>query len=174
MSAKKLALCAVLTALALGLSLVERFIPIWLIVPVPGVKLGLANIVTMFALLYLGAPYAALVLAARCVLGALAAGSLLSLAFSLLGGFFALGMMLILKPRMGKSLSLFGLSMAGAAAHGAGQMAAAVLTLKSLAVLSYLPVLLLCAPFTGALMAAVSLPVFGAAEKTGLVSPHIK
>ena len=50
---KRIALCGMLTALALALSLAERMIPLELIVPIPGIKLGLANVVTMFALLFL-------------------------------------------------------------------------------------------------------------------------
>ena len=55
LTTKKLALCAVLTALALGLSTLENLFPVSLVVPLPGIKLGLANIVTVFALYQLGA-----------------------------------------------------------------------------------------------------------------------
>ena len=51
----KLALCAVLAAMALALSYMENLLPTALLVPLPGFKLGLANIVTVFALYYLGA-----------------------------------------------------------------------------------------------------------------------
>ncbi len=51
---RQLALCAVLTALALGLSTLENLFPVTLVIPLPGVKLGLANIVTVFALYQLG------------------------------------------------------------------------------------------------------------------------
>ncbi len=54
LTTKKLALCAVLTALALGLSTLENLFPVSLVVPLPGIKLGLANIVTVFALYQLG------------------------------------------------------------------------------------------------------------------------
>ena len=54
-STRQLALCAVLTALALGLSTLENLFPVTLLIPLPGVKLGLANIVTVFALYQLGA-----------------------------------------------------------------------------------------------------------------------
>ena len=53
-AARRLALSAVLTALALGLSYAERAIPLGLVIPLPGIKLGLANVVTLFALCALG------------------------------------------------------------------------------------------------------------------------
>ena len=71
LNARSIALCAVLTALALGLSTLENLFPVTLIVPLPGVKLGLANIVTVFALYELGAVPALTILTARCLLGGL-------------------------------------------------------------------------------------------------------
>ena len=73
---RKLAMCAVLTALALGLSYAERFIPLGLVVPLPGIKLGLANVVTLLTLCLVGPGAAFSVLVARCFLGSLFAGSL--------------------------------------------------------------------------------------------------
>ena len=120
-TAKNIALCAVLAALALGLSTLEGLFPISLLVPLPGVKLGLANIVTVFALYQLGAGAALAILLTRCLLGGL--------------------------PK----LSVYGVSIGGAAAHNIGQMAAAVITLGSTMVLGYLPFLLAVSLFTGAL-----------------------
>ena len=97
LNARSIALCAVLTALALGLSTLENLFPVTLIVPLPGVKLGLANIVTVFALYELGAVPALTILAARCLLGGLFAGNLSALLFSLLGGFTAMLVMIALK-----------------------------------------------------------------------------
>ena len=121
LNARSIALCAVLTALALGLSTLENLFPVTLIVPLPGVKLGLANIVTVFALYELGAVPALTILAARCLLGGLFAGNLSALLFSLLGGFTAMLVMIALKHC--KGLSIYGVSIGGAAAHNLGQMA---------------------------------------------------
>ena len=85
-STRQLALCAVLTALALGLSTLENLFPVTLLIPLPGVKLGLANIVTVFALYQLGALPALAILTARCLLGGLFAGNASAMLFSLLGG----------------------------------------------------------------------------------------
>ena len=67
---KHLTLCAVLTALALALSTLENLFPVTLLIPLPGVKLGLANIATVFALYVLGPTQALMILVSRCVLGA--------------------------------------------------------------------------------------------------------
>ena len=87
---KKTALCAVLIALALALSYMERFIPLQLIVPLPGVKLGLANIVTLIALYLLGGKAAFAILIPRCILGAVFGGGITGLMFSLAGGILAI------------------------------------------------------------------------------------
>ena len=112
---KNLALCAVLTALALGLSTLESLFPVSLVVPLPGVKLGLANIVTVFALYELGAAPALVILLARCGLGSLFAGNASALLFSLLGGLTAMLVMIGLKRC--RRLSIYGVSIGGAAAH---------------------------------------------------------
>ena len=132
-TAKNIALCAVLAALALGLSTLEGLFPISLLVPLPGVKLGLANIVTVFALYQLGAGAALAILLTRCLLGGLTA------------------MLVMIFLRRLPKLSVYGVSIGGAAAHNIGQMAAAVITLGSTMVLGYLPFLLAVSLFTGAL-----------------------
>ena len=62
LTTKQLTLCAVLTALALAFSYLENFFPLSLAIPIPGIKLGLANIVTVFALYALGPAQALLIL----------------------------------------------------------------------------------------------------------------
>ena len=85
LTTKQLTLCAVLTALALAFSYLENFFPLSLAIPIPGIKLGLANIVTVFALYALGPAQALLILTGRCLLGAVFAGNMNALIFSLLG-----------------------------------------------------------------------------------------
>ena len=157
---KNLALCAVLTALALGLSTLESLFPVSLVVPLPGVKLGLANIVTGFALYELGAIPALVILLARCGLGSLFAGHVSALLFSLLGGFTAMAVMIGLKRC--RRLSIYGVSIGGAAAHNIGQMAAAVITLGNTMVLGYLPFLLGVSLVTGTLTGFVAALLFRA------------
>ena len=153
---KTLTLCGVLTALALALSYVERFIPLQLAIPLPGIKLGLANVVTLTALCRFGKGHAFGILTARCLLGAIFAG-LSSLAFSLTGGLLALGVMCL--AAKSRHLSLFGVSVLGAAAHNLGQILAAAVLMQSFYVAAYLPWLLLVSIstglFTGGLTAGV-------------------
>ena len=156
---RELTLCAVLAALALALSYMESFFPLALIVPLPGVKLGLANIVTLYALYAIGFPSALAILLVRCTLGALFAGNASALLFSLLGGLSALLV-------GAKKLSIFGVSIAGAAAHNCGQVCAALITLGSTAPLYYLPFLLLVSLFTGALSGLITAFLFRAMAHT--------
>ena len=131
LTTKQLTLCGVLTTLALALSVAENQIPLSLAIPLPGIKLGLANIVTVFALYALGPGQAFLILLARCILGAVFAGNMNALLFSLLGGVTAMGVMILLSRW--RRLSLYGVSVGGAAAHSCGQVFAAVLSLGSTA-----------------------------------------
>jgi heptaprenyl diphosphate synthase len=131
--AVRLAEGGVLVALAFALAYIERWIPA---APVPGLKLGLANIVTLIALDRLGARAAAGIVAVRCTLMAVLIGPLGSLAFSLTGGLLALAVMAGVRTR--KAFSVYGVSVAGAAAHNLGQTAAAAVVLGTPAVFGYL------------------------------------
>ncbi len=165
MKSKKLALCALFTALALTLSYAESWLPLTLLIPVPGLKLGLANIVTLAALYLFGFPFAAVVTFARCFLGAFYASGPTSFWFSICGAAFSLALMSGLKALFPRSISLWGISIAGAAAHHIGQMCAAAVLMRTTTIFSYLPILLLASPFTGAITAAVSLPVISLCAK---------
>ena len=160
LTTKKLALCAVLTALALGLSTLESLFPVSVLVPLPGIKLGLANIVTVFALYRLGDIPALAILIARCLLGAMFAGNASALLFSLMGGVLAMLTMIVLRRVRG--LSVYGVSIAGAAAHNIGQICAAMGVLGGTAVLGYLPVLLGVSLITGTLTGFVASLLFRA------------
>ena len=151
--AKKLTLCAVLTALALGLSYAERWIPLQLVLPLPGVKLGLANVVTLAALCRFGKGHAFGILTARCILGSVF-GGLSSLAFSLVGGLLALGIMCL--GRKSRVLSLYGISVLGAAGHNIGQILTAAAVMGSWYAAAYLPWLLLISVITGLFIGALT------------------
>ena len=144
---RHLAFCALLAALALALSWLEG----WMVplLPLPGFKPGLANLVTLYALCACGARAASAVLLTRVALGAMFAGNASALLFSLSGGLAALlAMALLVRVRR---LTLYGVSIGGAAAHHCAQVAAAVITLGSAAPLRYLPILLAVSPLSGAL-----------------------
>ncbi len=156
---RRLAVDGVLVSLAVVLSIVERWIPIELLIPVPGVKLGLANVVTLFALYRLSFFDASAVLLVRCLLTALFLGPS-SLLFSLSGGALALLAMALLRLGGDRLFSPYGVSMGGAAAHNVGQVAAACLVLRDLSLATtYLPMLLLVGLLTGIPTAAAVVPV---------------
>ena len=143
---KTLAQSAMLVALALALSYTERFIPLQLVIPLPGVKLGLANIATLVALYALGWQKTIPIVVVRCFLGALF-GGLTGILFSLTGGLISLGVMAFCKKA--PLFSIYGVSILGAAAHNIGQILAAMALMGSVYVWAYLPYLLLIAIFTG-------------------------
>jgi len=164
---KQLTLCAVLTAMALALSYLENLFPLALAIPIPGVKLGLANVVTLFALYVLGPGQALMILLARCFLGAVFAGNMNALIFSLLGGVTAMLVMILLTHLPG--LSVYGVSIGGAAAHNCGQVAAAIITLGNPAPIAYLPILLGVSLFTGALTGLIAACLFKALTHTSIM-----
>lgn len=147
--AKQISLCAIMIALALALSYTERFIPLQLLIPLPGIKLGLANIVTLVALYLLKTRHAFMILIPRCVLGAVFGGGITGLLFSLCGGLLAMGIMAAVRKI--PALSIYGVSILGAAAHNIGQILAAMALLNSVYIGAYLPYLLITAIFTGLL-----------------------
>lgn len=141
---RKLSQCGLLVALALVLSLIERLIPLQLIVPIAGIKLGLANIVLLFALIMLDIKQTAVIFICRIVLSSIFAGSFTGFLFSFLGGLFSIIIMYILLKWEGKLFSFYGISIAGAAAHNIGQIIAAIFVLNSVYIVAYLPMLLIC------------------------------
>lgn len=143
----QLTLCAVLISLALALSYTERMIPLQLWIPLPGIKLGLANIVTLIALYLLGEKIAFTVLVLRCIMGSFFGGGITGLAFSLTGGLLAMSIMAL--TRRMPCFSVYGVSILGAACHNIGQIGAAMVLMQSVYVASYLPYLLVVALFTG-------------------------
>lgn len=143
----QITLCAILISMALVLSYIEHFIPLQMFIPLPGIKLGLANIVTLMALFFMGTRSAFTILIIRCILGSVFGGGISGLAFSLTGGIFAMSVMCISKQC--KRISVYGVSILGAAFHNIGQILVAVLFMDSVYVIGYLPYLLLVSVFTG-------------------------
>ena len=154
-SIHRLTRCAVLTALALAISVCEGLVPLSILIPLPGLRLGLANLVTVYALCRLSGREALGILVSRCLLGAIVGGNLTALAFSLTGGVLAFLTMWLLLHVPG--LSLFGVCIAGAAAHNTGQILAAMAVLGSPDPVVYLPPLLLAGVVTGAVTGGASI-----------------
>lgn len=141
---------AVFVTAAMMLSYLESLVPLSLILPLPGFKLGLANTVTVMVFVLIARKDAAIVSALRILLMGLLFGSALSLFFSALGGLFAY-FALLLAERIFKKCSYIGISVFCAAAHNLGQLLAAACVFGVSVLLSYLPFLLVAAVISGAL-----------------------
>ena len=163
---RNLVTAGVLTAVAMILSWVEFLLPFS--IGVPGVKLGLCHVVTLFALYTLSAWETVAITVARVFLTAALFGNANTLAYSVAGGFLSLTVMLLLRLPKWRGKHLFspmGVSVAGAVAHNIGQLCAAALILQTVGVLSYLPVLLVSGIVTGAIVGAVSVAVYARVPK---------
>ena len=164
--AKRIAFCAMFIALALVLSIFENYIPIGLLIPVPGIKLGLANIVTVFAVVLLSPVDAMLIVLVRCLVMGLFTGPI-PLLFSLSGSILAFAVMKLLSYGLDRTFSVIGISMGGAVAHNIGQILTAVVLMKSTGLLfSYLPFLMAVALITGALTGTAAVPVIRLIRKS--------
>ena len=143
---KKLALMALLTAIALTIFVVENQLPAP--VPIPGVKLGLANIITLVTMLLLGKKEAGAVLLVRVLMGAMFAGSPSTLLFSAAGGALAWLVMCLTVGLFGEK-QLWIVSALAGLAHNAGQLLTCALVVKTPGVLAYAPVLAVSGVITG-------------------------
>ena len=146
MNTKKLVRLALLTAIALTIFMLEAQIPP--VVPIPGVKLGLANIVTVFAVFILGAKEAAAILFCRIFLGAVFAGNFSTIFYSAAGGLLAILATIGLRRVLSKKQIWIAGSLA-AIAHSIGQVSMAALLTSTPYVLVYLPVLIPVSIVTG-------------------------
>ena len=143
---KKLTLLALLSAIALTIFMVEAQIPA--LVPIPGVKLGLANIVTVFTVFALGAKEGAAVLFVRIFLGAVFAGNFSTIFYSAGGGALAIAVTILLKKIL-TNKQLWVAGSLGAVAHSIGQMAVAILLTGTPSLIVYLPVMIAISIVTG-------------------------
>ena len=146
MKTRKLALLGLLTAIALTIFMIESQIPS--MVPLPGVKLGLANIVTVFAVFALSPKDAALVLSARIFLGAVFSGNFSTIFYSAAGGLCAILVTIGLRKIL-KQNQLWVAGCLGAVAHSIGQMAMAMALLGTPSLAVYLPVMIAISIITG-------------------------
>ena len=147
MNTRKLTRMALLTAIALTIFVIEAQIPA--LVPIPGVKLGLANIVTVFAVFAMGPKEAAAVLFARIFLGAVFAGNFSTIFYSGAGGLVAILVTIGLRKILTQK-QLWVAGALGAIGHSVGQMAMAILITGTPGIVVYLPMMIVCSIVTGA------------------------
>ena len=144
----RVAYFGVFTALALIFSYVESLIPIQL--GIPGVKLGLANLIIVIALYKMRLSEVFLLSIVRILLSGFLFGNYFSILYSLAGGLLSLVVMALLKKT--GDFSVMGISMAGGVSHNVGQLVVAMLVVETVSVSYYLPVLLVAGLVTGFLI----------------------
>lgn len=148
----RVAYFGVFTALALIFSYVETLIPFNF--GIPGVKLGLANLIIVIALYKLKLSDVYLLSIVRVLLNGFIFGNYFSIIYSLAGGLLSLTVMAVFKKK--DLLSVFGISMAGGVMHNVGQLIVAMLIVETFSVVYYVPVLLISGLLTGFMIGVVS------------------
>ena len=162
MNVRKLTTMAMLTAISMIVFLIEAQIP--LPFAVPGVKLGIANVITLYAIWTLGRREALAILLIRVFLGNIIAGNVMAMAYSLAGGLLCWGIMSLLKPIMSRS-QIWLMSILGALGHNAGQLGMAILISGTTTMIWYAPVLIVAAVVTGAFTGYLTQILLGHMDK---------
>ncbi|OGO77945.1 MAG: heptaprenyl diphosphate synthase [Clostridiales bacterium GWB2_37_7] len=144
---KKMVLLSVLVSQALVLYVIERMIPVP--IPVPGIKLGLANVISLFTIIIFGWKEAVLVVFLRTILGSFFGGGISSFLYSFTGGIISILAMAVLYKYFGKMFSIIAISVIGAVFHNIGQILVASLVVSNANLFFYLPILLISAVITG-------------------------
>lgn len=147
MNVKRITQLALLTTIALIIFIIELRIPN--LVPLPGVKLGLANIITVYAMYHFTTKETILIVFARILLGSIFGGNISAIFYSLGGAIFCLVGMLLFR-RVIDEKYIWICSILGAVMHNAGQIAVAVLMMRTVVVVSYLPFLMVSGCIAGA------------------------
>ncbi len=151
MKSKKVATYGLLIALAFILSYIESIIPIP--IPVPGIKLGLANLVVIAGLYTMGAKEAFVLSMIRIVLVGFTFGSPSTMMFSFAGGLLSWFLMVVF--RKSKWFSIVGVSIMGGIAHNIGQILTAIWVVNNATLMYYLPFLLISGAVTGTVIGMV-------------------
>lgn len=145
---KKIAYLSMFLALALVCSYVETLIPFP--IGIPGVKLGLTNIIVILVLYCIGEKEAILISILRILLSGFMFGNAFAIIYSLAGGILSFIFMMLMKRT--KKFSVITVSVAGGISHNIGQMLLASILIESYYIVSYLPVLLISGTITGFLI----------------------
>lgn len=161
-AARRTAVLGMLCAAAVLCSYAETLLP-FSIIPVPGFKIGLANVVIMLILYRFSFADALIVNVVRSIVIALLFSGITSAVFSLCGGTFALTAMLAVKHC--RIFSIYAAGVAGAVMHNIGQLTAAAIMLKTVSVFAYLPWLMICSLVCGLLIAAITALCISAFER---------
>lgn len=161
--AKNAALFGLMVALAFVFSYLESLLPFS--IGIPGVKLGLANLVVVVVLYVSGVKTAMPIALIRIVLAGLTFGNTYSLAYSLAGGLLSFAVMALCKRT---KLSVLGVSMLGGVSHNIGQIAVAAVLMGTYRIAYYLPVLLVAGMVTGLLLGIAARLIISRLEKVDI------
>lgn len=153
MNLKKLIFLSLLVSTGLVLSIVENMIPVP--IPIPGVKLGLVNVVFLITLVLFGFKEAMLVVIIRGITMSLATGNISGLIYSLPSSIVSTIVMAIIYKNFSRYFSLIGVSLFGAIAFNTVQVGIASLVMQNIKIFSYLPIMSLTSIFTGCFIGLV-------------------
>jgi len=145
---KRMSISALFTVFAAICGILEGFLPLQFILPVPGVKLGIANIFVVFAYRYLGARWALSVTIARTLIVFIFSGNSISFMLSLFGAVMSFVSLAFMMRFYNKTFSYIGISAVSAVFHGAGQLVCAYIIIGK-AIIYYLPIMLIACALTG-------------------------
>ncbi|SYX86647.1 Energy-coupling factor transporter ATPase (fragment) [Paenibacillus alvei] len=146
---KKAVIIAIFSAVAVVLGFVEAMLPVQTILPIPGAKLGLANVMILACLYFLNGRDALTLVILKTLLMTLMLGTFSAFLFSFLGSLFSFMVMYAILKIGRDNVSLIGISVVGGAAHNAGQLTAAYIVFGTANIFYYLPVLLITGVVTG-------------------------
>ncbi|OBR94865.1 heptaprenyl diphosphate synthase component I [Clostridium ragsdalei P11] len=142
---RKMVFLSFLTSIALVIYIIEAQVPVLF----PGIKLGLANTISLAALILIGWKEALLIMFLRTLLGSMFGGTMSTFMFSIAGGILSNIVMILLYKYFKNSLSLWTISICGAIFHNIGQLLVASIVIQDFRIYVYLPVLLISAIITG-------------------------
>lgn len=143
---QRMVLLAMFATIALTIFVIESMLPP--LAPIPGIKLGLANVITLILLVCFNERDALLVLFVRILLGSICAGQMMSFMYSLCGGLLCFFVMSVINRLLQKKY-IFITSVFGAIGHNIGQIIVAIIMTSSLSILLYLPLMMISAILTG-------------------------
>lgn len=158
---RRISYCAMLTALAMIFSYVESLIPINF--GIPGMKLGLANIVTVIGIYCLRPMEVLAIVFMRILLTGFMFGNGMSILYSLAGGILSFAIMVLVKKS--KVFSMVGVSIVGGIFHNVGQIMVAAIVVQSFKIAYYLPILAISGTITGMLIGIVGKQIFERIKK---------
>ncbi len=163
---RTLSMTALFASLSIVFGYIEHLIPFDF--GIPGVKLGLSNLIIVIMLYTFSWRQAFFVLLVRIFVSSILFGNIYSLGYSLAGGILSFAVMCLIKHI--KGFSFIGVSISGGVSHNIGQLIVAVWALNSPNIALYLPVLLISGAVTGALIGIIASPIINRLKKADLVS----